>query len=170
MTSLPLPPPLVGDAGRLAALKETGVLDTGPESAYDGVVLLARTLCAAPVALISLVAEERQWFKARSGFGPEETSLDASVCSHALGGVGLLIIPDLMQDDRTRDNPLVIAGPRLRFYAGAPLRTADGHALGTVCVLDSVPRPAGLTPEQAEGLQALATLVMALLAARRMAG
>lgn len=161
------PPHPVADPDRLAALDACGILDTAPEPGFDGVVLLARMLCGAPTALVSLVAEDRQWFKARSGFGPMQTPLSQSVCAHALGQAGMLVIPDLTADPRTRDNSLVTGKPNLRFYAGAPLRTSDGHALGTLCVLDIRPRPNGLSHEQAEGLQALAAQVMAHLDLRR---
>ena len=167
MTDTPGRPEAVADAARLAALHGHDVLDTAAEPEFDGIVLLARTLCAAPTALLSLVAEERQWFKARSGFGPTQTPLSQSVCAHALAQPGLLVIPDLRADPRTRGNTLVTDKPGVRFYAGAPLRTGGGHALGTLCVLDTVPRPEGLSPEQAEGLHVLATLAMALLEQRR---
>ena len=157
----------VADPDRLAALDACGILDTTPEPGFDGVVLLARMLCAAPAALVSFVSEDRQWFKARSGFGPTQTPLSQSVCAHALQQPGLLIIPDLTADSRTRDNTLVTGKPNLRFYAGAPLRMADGFALGSLCVLDTRPRPDGLSLEQAEGLQALAAQVVTQLELRR---
>ncbi|KQP71981.1 GAF domain-containing protein [Methylobacterium sp. Leaf112] len=164
MTDLP---PLAADPDRLAALEAHGILDTPPERGFDGIVLLARTLCAAPVALVSLVAADRQWFKARSGFAPCETDLNASVCAHVLGRGDLLVIPDLTLDPRTRDNPLVTGAPAIRFYAGAPLTTPDGHTLGSLCVIDEVARPEGLTAEQAEALTALAEQVMSQLDLRR---
>ena len=160
------PHPVV-DAARLAALESYGILGTAPEAGFDKVVLLARTLCAAPVALVSFVTDDHQWFKARSGFGPERTSLDQSVCAHALERTGVLVIPDLRTDPLTRDNPLVTDKPHVRFYAGAPLRTPEGYALGTLCVLDTLPRPAGLSPEQTECLEALAAQVMVQLGMRR---
>jgi len=160
-------PPLAADPDRLAALEAHGILDTPPERGFDGIVLLARTLCAAPVALVSLVSADRQWFKARSGFASCETDLNSSVCAHALGRTDLLVIPDLTLDPRTRDNPLVTGAPAIRFYAGAPLNTADGHTLGTLCVIDEVARPQGLTAEQAEALTALAEQVMSQLDLRR---
>lgn len=161
-----VPPSFVTDAGRLEALEHHAILDTAPEPAFDAAVLLARTLCGAPIALISLVADDRQWFKARSGFGPEQTTLDESVCAHALGLSGFLVIPDLRADPRTEDNPLVTGDAHIRFYAGSPLRVRGGHVLGTLCVLDTVPRPYGLLPEQAEGLRALTTMIGTLLDGR----
>ena len=158
---------LVPDPIRLAALDAYAILDTPPEKGFDDIVLLARMLCAAPVALVSLVARDRQWFKARSGFEPHQTDLDASVCAHGLGRSDLLVIPDLTQDPRTRDNPLVTGEPGIRFYAGAPLHTPEGLSLGSLCVIDTVPRSDGLTPEQAEGLRALAGQVMVQLELRR---
>ncbi len=100
-------------------------------------MLLARQICAAPAALISFVAEDHQWFKARAGFAPGQTPLSQSVCAHALHQADLLVIPDLTADPRTRDNGLVTGRPHLRFYAGAPLRTPEGLTLGTLCVLDT---------------------------------
>uniref|UniRef100_UPI003F885D49 hybrid sensor histidine kinase/response regulator n=1 Tax=Methylobacterium sp. NMS12 TaxID=3079766 RepID=UPI003F885D49 len=163
-------PPEVGDARRLNALADYGILDTAPEQGFDDVVLLARRLCAAPAALVSFVAADRQWFKAKSGFDPCETSLDRSVCAHALGEPDMLVIPDLTQDPRTRDNPLVTGEPRLRFYAGAPLVASQGERLGSLCVVDTEARPQGLTAEQSDSLRALARQVMALMDLRRAAG
>ena len=152
---------------RLAALDSYGILDTPPEQGFDDVVQLARDTCDAPVALVSLVAGNRQWFKARSGFPRCETDLDASVCAHALREPDLLVIPDLTQDPRTWANPLVTDDPHLRFYAGAPLRTPGGEVLGSLCVIDHKPRPDGLTARQARSLRALAGQVMAQLELRR---
>ena len=152
---------------RLAALLAYDVLDTPPEPQFDDVVQLARTLCATPVSLVSFVAADRQWFKARAGFAARETPLDQSVCVHAIRERELLVIPDLTQDERTRMNPLVTGGPRIRFYAGAVLRAPGGEALGALCVIDDKPRPAGLTAEQTQSLLALARQTMLLLQYRR---
>ncbi len=154
------------EAERLAALAAYGILDTPPEQAFDDIVLLARALCRAPVALVSLVDRDRQWFKARSGFEPCQTPLEQSVCSHALGQTDLLIIPDLTLDARTRANTLVTGEPFLRFYAGAPLVTPAGEVLGTLCVLDHVPRPDGLTKPEGEALSALSRQVVTQLELR----
>ncbi|MCJ2014752.1 ATP-binding protein [Methylobacterium sp. J-076] len=160
-------PPEVADTRRLDALRDHDILDTPPEKGFDDIVELARMTCAAPVALVSLVTDDRQWFKARAGFAPCETSLDKSVCAHVLGSPDLLIIPDLTQDPRTRENPLVTGEPHLRFYAGAPLEERGGQRLGSLCVIDLVPRPEGLDPRQATALRALAGQVMSQLELRR---
>ncbi|MCJ2040919.1 PAS domain S-box protein [Methylobacterium sp. J-059] len=152
---------------RLAALDAYGILDTPPEKGFDDIVALARNACGTPVALVSLVAGDRQWFKARVGFEPCETTLDKSVCAHVLGQPDLLVVPDLSQDPRTRDNPLVTGDPFIRFYAGAPLEAADGACIGSLCVIDVEPRPDGLTTDQAESLRALARQVMVQLELRR---
>ncbi len=158
-----------GVAERCAALARYGILDTPPEQDFDDAVALAAQLCAAPTALVSLVTEDRQWFKARLGFTATETGLDRSVCSHTLGLTDVLVIPDLTADDRTRANPLVTGPPGARFYAGAPLITPEGVAIGALCVLDTAPRPEGLSPAQKAGLAALARSVMTQFALRRAA-
>lgn len=160
-------PSEVGDTRRLDALREYDILDTPPEKGFDDIVELARMTCSVPVALVSLVAGDRQWFKAQSGFAPCETSLDKSVCAHVLGSPDLLVIPDLSLDSRTRDNPLVTGEPYLRFYAGAPLEAAGGERLGSLCVIDLSPRPEGLTDQQAVALRALAGQVMSQMELRR---
>ncbi len=160
----------MSDASRLAALRSYNLLDTPPEPQFDDVVQLARTICRAPVALVSLVAADRQWFKARAGIDLVETPLDESVCVHAIKERELLVVPDLTLDPRTRDNPLVTGPPHIRFYAGAVLRAADGEALGALCVIDTVPRPDGLSGEQTASLLALARQTMVLLHYRRAAG
>ncbi|WP_336886950.1 PAS domain S-box protein [Methylobacterium sp. SyP6R] len=156
------------DPDRLAALDSYAILDTLPEQGFDDVVRLASRLCDTPIALVSLVAGTRQWFKARTGFPLPQTDLGRSVCAHALAQPdALLVIPDLSRDPRTRDNPLVTASPGIRFYAGAPLRTPDGLVLGTLCVIDYVSRPEGLSDAETGDLRALARQVMGQLALRR---
>lgn len=157
----------VSDPERLAALESYGILDTEPEEGFDDIVAIAREACAAPVALVSLVAADRQWFKARSGIDAHETPLDQSVCAHTLKERDLLVVPDLTLDPRTRDNPLVVGEPHARFYAGAVLRSPEGQSLGAICVLDFEPRPDGLTDGQTAALLALGRQVMALLNLRR---
>lgn len=159
--------PDTSDAVRLDELAGLQILDTPPEQAYDDVVQLARLLCGAPVALVSLVDGNRQWFKARAGFPPCETDLSASVCVYALSEPDLLVIPDLASDPRTARNPLVSGEPHIRFYAGAPLRMPSGQVLGSLCVLDHQPRPDGLTDDQADGLRRLGRQVTTLLGERR---
>lgn len=158
---------LTSDDDRLAALLGFGILDTTPERGFDDIVVLANQLCDTPVALVSLVDRDRQWFKARQGFEPCQTDLPSSVCRHALGLTDILEIRDLTADPRTAANPLVVHSPHIRFYAGAPLNTQDGHSLGTLCVIDHVARPNGLTPAQRIGLHALANQVIAQLELRR---
>ncbi|WP_370875578.1 GAF domain-containing protein [Methylobacterium amylolyticum] len=144
------------------------ILDTPAEPGFDGIVQLACQLCDVPVALVSLVTEDRQWFKARVGFAPSETDLNSSVCAHALAQPdAVLIVPDLTRDPRTAGNPLVTGEPFIRFYAGAPLRTESGLVLGSLCVIDREPRPEGLTPAQQTGLRLLAEQVMSQLELRR---
>ena len=157
---------MVFDPQRLAALDRYHILDSAPEDGFDDVVELARDVCSAPTALVSFVAADRQWFKARAGFDRSETPLEQSVCAHAIVERELLVIPDLTVDPRTRDNPLVTGSPFARFYAGAVLRAPDGQALGSLCVLDIAPRPHGLSDRQTRLLLALARQVMALLAMR----
>ncbi|MBA8915126.1 GAF domain-containing protein [Methylorubrum thiocyanatum] len=152
---------------RLAALRSYGILDTPPEEAFDGIVRLATRLCLTPVGLVSFVAADRQWFKARIGFPSCETDLDRSVCKFALAEPDLLVVPDLAADLRTAANPLVTGEPFIRFYAGAPLRMPDGQVLGSLCVIDTVPRPAGLSPEQRDDLRTLADQVVTQLLMRR---
>ncbi|MCJ2018349.1 GAF domain-containing protein, partial [Methylobacterium sp. E-065] len=160
----------VSDTRRLNALKDYGILDTAPEKGFDDIVLLARRLCDAPVALVSFVASDRQWFKAKAGFTPCETTLDRSVCAHVLAAPDILVIPDLTLDARTSANPLVTGEPHLRFYAGAPLEAATGERLGSLCVIDTAPRPGGLSEDQAASLKALAGQVMAQMELRRAIG
>jgi two-component sensor histidine kinase len=161
------PPRYTFDKERLATLEAYNVLDTPAEPGFDDIVRLAALICATPVSLVSFVAENRQWFKAQVGFEPCETDLNSSVCAHALIESDLLIIEDLSIDPRTRDNPLVTGNPHIRFYAGAPLRAANGAVLGSLCVIDGKPRPGGLTAAQAEGLRNLARQVMSQLELRR---
>lgn len=155
------------DPARLATLRDYAILDTPGEIGFDDIVRLAARACDAPTALVSMVADDRQWFKARSGFAEIETDLVASVCTHTVAHDDLLVIPDLMRDPRTAGNRLVTAAPHARFYAGAPLRVANGQVLGALCVIDHAARPGGLTDEQADTLRALAGQVVALLELRR---
>ena len=162
-----LAPSPKAEAARLAALDSYGVLDTPAEQGFGDIVLLASQICETPVALVSLVAADRQWFKARIGFDACETSISQSVCAHTLWRPGLLIIPDLTADRRTCDNTLVTNSPHIRFYAGARLETPTGEVLGALCVIDTQARPGGLTSNQANALEALARQVMAQLELRR---
>ena len=158
--------PLPGDENaRLEALRRFEVLDTEPEEAFDALTRLATLICQTPTALISFVDAGRQWFKSRVGFSPQETSRDISFCAHAILQPGPFIVRDTQDDERFRDNPLVLSAPLIRFYAGFPLTSAEGFRLGTLCVLDTVPRM--LFADQAAGMELLRTQVMALLNMRR---
>lgn len=159
---------VTNEADRLDALYAYDILDTAPEVGFDDIVRLATRLCDTPIALISLVAADRQWFKAKAGFEPCETPIEQSVCKHTKGHHDLLVIPNLTSDIRTQSNPLVLNDPHLRFYAGAPLVSPGGLTIGTICVIDHVARPEGLTEAQADDLRALARQVMALLEMRRL--
>ncbi len=154
------------DAGRLATLASYRIVDTPREAEFDDVAALAAQICAAPIALISFVLADRQWFKAELGLGVSETPLDTSICRHLLLTPGLTVIPDTRADPRTAGNPLVTAEPGLRFYAGCLLASAEGVPLGTLCVLDHQPR-APLEPAQQFALQTLARQVVSQLELRR---
>jgi signal transduction histidine kinase len=150
---------------RLEALARLGILDTGPEPAFDDLARLASIICETPMALVSLVDSQRQWFKARVGVGMTETPRDLAFCAHAIHHDGLFIVPDSTEDDRFRGNPLVTSEPGIRFYAGSCLTSPEGRRLGTLCVLDR--RPRTLTDHQAEALATLGRAVSAQLLLRR---
>jgi GAF domain-containing protein len=153
------------EAGRIAALEKYAILDTDAEQSFDDLTLLASFICKTPMALISLVDEDRQWFKSRVGINASETSRDIAFCSTAILQSDIFVVPDALKDDRFRDNPLVVSDPHIRFYAGAPLINEDGYALGTLCVVDRAPRE--LASDQREALKALSRLVLAQLEFRR---
>ncbi len=163
--SEPASPDPVAEQGRLAALARYGVLDTAPEEAFDDIIELAAHLCGTPTALVSLVDEGRQWFKARLGMDVCSTERDVAFCAHALSRSSALVVPDATADPRFATNPLVTGPPGIRFYAGAPLRTHDGFVLGTLCVIDTEPRT--LTGQQIAMLEKLAAQVMTQLEHRR---
>jgi GAF domain-containing protein len=153
------------EEARIAALEKYAILDSDPEAAFDDLALLASFVCKTPIALISLIDEERQWFKSKVGLTLSETSRDVAFCAKAILQSDILEVRDATQDERFRDNPFVLAEPHIRFYAGAPLITEDGYALGTLCVIDQKPRE--LEAEQREALKALSRLVVAQLEFRR---
>jgi PAS domain S-box-containing protein len=162
-------PPRWSETERLAALDRYAVLDTGREPVFDEVAELAADLLDAPVAVVNFIAADRQWFKAEVGINADTLPLDVSICRHAILQSDVLVVPDLREDPRFENNPLVTAADGLRFYAGALLETPEGLPLGTVCVLDTAPRPDGLSPRQLRALRALAAQTMAHLELRRSA-
>ena len=162
--TVPTPAPTT-DRARVAALQKYAILDSEPEQAFDDLTLLAAYICKTPIALISLVDEDRQWFKSKVGMSLSETPREIAFCHTAIQQSEVMVVPDTLQDERFRNNPLVVSEPRIRFYAGAPLITEEGYALGTLCVVDRAPRDFGV--DQKEVLQALGRLVLAQLEFRR---
>ncbi len=159
-----IPPKPANEKRRLEVLRGYEILDTEPETAFDDLTLIASYVCQTPIALISLIDADRQWFKSKVGVSVTETSRDVAFCASAILQSDLFIVPDASQDERFANNPLVISEPGIRFYAGAAL-IGDGHALGTLCVVDRVPRT--LAPEQLEALRALSRQAQAQLDLRR---
>jgi two-component sensor histidine kinase len=153
------------EEGRLAALASYDILDTPRERDFDEIALLASEICRTPIAVVNLIGPGRQFFKAEVGLGVRETPLDSSFCAKAILEQEFLIVPDATKDARFKCNPLVTSAPNLRFYAGALLKTDQGHAIGTLCVLDFKPRD--LTPVQQQTLRVLARQVMKQLELRR---
>lgn len=162
MPAAPLP---IDEADRLQTLKDYQILDTLPEREYDDIVGIASRICNAPIALVSLVDADRQWFKARQGVDVAETGRDAAFCAHAiLDKHNVLFVSDASKDSRFCDNPLVTNAPHIRLYAGSPLVSPSGHALGTLCVIDSEARE--LSSDQLTSLEALARQATSLLELR----
>lgn len=153
-------------ADRVAALRGYSILDTPAEPEFDALVKEAAALMETPIALISLVDERRQWFKARIGLEVQETPRSVSFCTHAIVGDEVMIVPDASRDVRFMNNPLVIHDPSIRFYAGAVIKDSDGHRLGTICVIDRTAR-ASIAPEKIEALKHLADKTIAVLEERR---
>lgn len=160
---VPIP---LNEPSRLLALQSYDIMDSGQELRYDDITLLASRICGTPMALISLVGEDRQWFKSKIGLEGSETSRELAFCAHAIVEPDkVLTVADAQLDDRFATHPYVTGDPHVRFYAGAPLVSADGHALGTLCVIDREPRQ--LQPHQQDALLALSRQVMALMEERR---
>jgi len=162
MIVAPIP---VDEQERLAALRNYFLLDTEPEEEFEGIVHLASYICQTPIAAISLVDQDRQWFKAITGLDAKETSRDVAFCAHAILQDGALIVPDATNDERFCDNPLVSSSPHIRFYAGIPLVSPEGYHLGTLCVIDRVPRT--LSSDQLDSLRILVNSIMAHFNLRR---
>ena len=151
-------PLLSAEWARVATLDRYAILDTEPEQAFDDLVVLAAHVCKAPIAMLSLVDDHRQWFKSKVGVEIRETPREQSFCAHAIQQRGLFIVPDTLQDAKFRENAMVLGDPHIRFYAGAPLINEDGFALGTLCVIDRKPRE--LDEDQKEALKSLSRLAL----------
>jgi len=155
----------LNEKARLQALHKYKILDTDPEKAFDDLAILASQICQTPVALISLIDSNRQWFKSKVGVNVSETPREVSFCATAIEQPDLFVVPDASKDPRFSTNPFVVSDPKIRFYAGAPYTSSDGHPLGTLCVVDIVPRQ--LTSSQKNALLALSRQVQAQFELRK---
>lgn len=153
------------EAERLSALREYEILDTKAEKVFDDLTRLATYICKTPMALITLIDSDRQWFKSRIEISESETSRDVSFCAHAILQTDTFLVPNALEDERFKDNPFVTSDPHIRFYAGSPLTTFEGYKLGTLCVIDRVPRR--LSEVQLLALKALSYQVTTQLELRR---
>ncbi len=162
MQSAPLP---ANEELRLEALRRFGANNALFDPDFDELALLAAEICNTPIALVTLIDEDRQWLKGRAGTELTQTSREVSFCSHAILGSDLFVVPDAAEDERFADNPMVVGDPNIRSYTGAPLMTSDGYALGTVCVIDREPRV--LSAQEGEALKVLGRRIVALLELRR---
>jgi GAF domain-containing protein len=158
------PPVPANEEARLQKLEALEILDTPSERLFDDIARVAAVVAGTPIAMISLVDGRRQWFKAKIGLTVNETPRDVAFCAWAILGDEIFEVDDAAKDERFWDNPLVLQDPRIRFYAGAPLRASTGEGLGTVCVIDSKPKK--LTEEQREALRALSRLAGELMESR----
>ncbi len=155
-SSYPLPEQ---EADRLRTLRSYKILDTKPEERFDELTQLAAIICGAPISLITLIDGDRQWFKSKVGLELAETPRAHAFCTHAIMQPQMFEVEDATKDQRFADNPLVTGDPHIRFYAGSPLATSDGHLLGTMCVLDREPRT--LSAQQKTALEILGRQVIA---------
>jgi diguanylate cyclase (GGDEF)-like protein len=163
-----IPPALpINEASRVGTLRSLNILDSSPEERFDRLTRLARRLFGVPIALISLVDTDRQWFKSCQGLGASETSRDVSFCGHAILGDDILMVPDALLDERFHDNPLVVGDPKIRFYAGCPLTVPNGSKLGTLCLIDVEPRT--LTDDDRDLLRDLTRMAEQEIAALQLA-
>jgi GAF domain-containing protein len=158
-------PTPTNEAQRLEALKEYHILDTAAEQSYDDLTILAAQICDVPVAMISLVDEDRQWFKSKIGVTEQQTPRDVAFCAHTILGHEPMVVADALEDERFANSALVKRDPHIRFYAGVPLINPDGLAMGALCAVDR--RPRKLAPDQQRALEALARQVVVLLEMRR---
>jgi GAF domain-containing protein len=158
-------PVTADERARLAAVGASGLVDTDEEARFDRITRLASMVTGSPIALISLLTSTRQWFKARVGIEPRETPRDWAFCSHAVLQNDMFVVEDALEDDRFRDNPLVLQDPNIRFYAGVPLRDRSGQPLGTLCVIDREPRR--LRSTEVQGLIDLAAIASAEIQSSR---
>ncbi len=157
-------PPDLGEK-RVAALNEYEIMDTPPEEVFDDISRLTSFICDTPIACVTLLDMNRQWFKSRIGLTDSETPIEHAFCAHAIRQEQVFLVPDATLDERFAQNPFVTSTPNIRFYAGAPLITADGVGVGTLCAIDRIPR--NLTQAQQEALTALARQVMVAMELRR---
>jgi two-component system, NtrC family, sensor kinase len=155
----------LNEISRLSALMDYEILDTGPELSYDDITLLASSICEAPIAIISLIDKDRQWFKSKIGFDLEETPREISFCAHAINSQSTLVITDATKNPDFSDHPFVTAERPVVFYAGAPLINPNGLAMGTLCVVDHIPRE--LTSQQLHALEALSRQVVNIMELRK---
>ena len=153
------------DVRRLKALADYRVLDTPPESVFDNITRLAAAIFRTPIALVSLIDKERQWFKSHFGLDVTQTPREVAFCDHAIRGSGTMVVEDATRDARFLGNPLVTGAPFVRFYCGVPLHSSDGEGLGTLCIIDRTPRT--ISPEERAALEALARQVEHELEIRR---